>query len=47
VWAAALTLEKIGLDGNLARGRQALSILEKELGRLRKELVRLAEEVAA
>ncbi|HEV8701170.1 MAG TPA: response regulator [Candidatus Polarisedimenticolia bacterium] len=47
VWAAALKLEKIGQNGNLAHGRQALSVLEKELGRLKKELVRLAEEHAA
>jgi CheY-like chemotaxis protein len=47
VWAAALKLEKIGQSGNLSQGRQALSVLEKELGRLRKELVRMAEGHAA
>jgi len=47
VWAAALKMEKIGQSGNLSQGRQALSVLEKELGRLRKELVRMAEGHAA
>ena len=46
-FAAALKLERIGEKGDLAHSRQAWAALEKEMGRLKKELVRMAEEHAA
>ncbi len=47
VFEATMRMERLGHDGDLTGARRAWTPLEKEMGRLKKALARLAEEHAA
>ena len=47
VFEATMRMDKLGHDRDLTGARRAWTLLEKEMGRLKKALARLAEEHAA